>query len=489
MSTDFPPSRARRETERGAPSHTKVVATIGPASEGRVGELIDAGMAVARINFSHGTPDEFRRRIERIRSEAEARSTAVGILADIQGPKMRMSRFPGGRVELAPGATLTLRRGRGVAADGEVLFEFGGFLEAVQPGHRVLLADGRVELVVGEVGRESVRARVRVGGEVGDRKGVHFPDSAIRYELPTAEDRGDLELARECGVDLVGISFVSRPEEIQAVRALCPQALMVAKIERNAALENLDGLLSEADGIMVARGDLGVEAELEQLPLIQKTLIQAAMRSGKFTITATEMLESMIESSRPTRAEVTDVANAVLDGTDAIMLSAETAVGNYPIEAVATMRRIARAVEHSQRYHDLPHPTFRTQERNFANAVGMAAVQAAEALGISKIVCFTETGNTVRLISRYRPSAEVFALSPHAQTVNHMTVLAHVRPMLFRRERSLEDMLSLASEMLVVRGMAQYGDEIIFVAGVPAGKARTTNVMKVHRIGEEVKMH
>jgi pyruvate kinase len=240
---------------------------------------------------------------------------------------------------------------------------------------------------------------------------------------------------------------------------------------------------------MVARGDLGVEAELEQLPLIQKSLITAALRSGKFTITATEMLESMIESSRPTRAEVTDVANAVLDGSDAIMLSAETAVGEYPVESVATMARIARAVEHSQRYHDMPHPGFRSSEANFANAVALAAVQAAEALSITKIVCFTETGNTVRLISRYRPSAEVFALSPHQRTCNHMSVLAHVRPMLFRRERNLEDMLYMASEMLVVRNMAQYGDVIIFVAGVPAGIARTTNVMKLHRIGEEVKMH
>jgi pyruvate kinase len=240
---------------------------------------------------------------------------------------------------------------------------------------------------------------------------------------------------------------------------------------------------------MVARGDLGVEAELEQLPLIQKSLLQAAMRAGKFTITATEMLESMIESSRPTRAEVTDVANAVLDGTDAIMLSAETAVGAHPVEAVATMTKIARAVESSQRYHDIPRPLFRSAEANFSNATALAAVQASEALNVTKIVCFTETGNTVRLISRYRPNAEIIALTPHQRAVNHMTVLAHVRPLLFRREKSLEDMLYMASEMLVVRGMAQYGDAIVFVAGVPAGMASTTNVMKLHRIGEEVKLH
>jgi pyruvate kinase len=288
---------------------------------------------------------------------------------------------------------------------------------------------------------------------------------------------------------MVGISFVSRRAEIQAVRALCPDALMVSKIERQAALDSVDELLAESDGIMIARGDLGVEAELEQLPLIQKSLIQAAMRSGKFTITATEMLESMISSSRPTRAEVTDVANAVLDGTDAVMLSAETAVGAHPIESVATMTRIARAVEASQRYHDIPRPTFRSADGNFSKATAYAAVQASEALNVSKIVCFTETGNTVRLLSRYRPNAEIIALTPHARTVNHMTILAHVRPFLFRREKSLEDMLYMASEMLVVRGMAQYGDAIIFVAGVPAGVARSTNVMKIHKIGEEVKLH
>jgi pyruvate kinase len=201
------------------------------------------------------------------------------------------------------------------------------------------------------------------------------------------------------------------------------------------------------------------------------------------------MLESMIESSRPTRAEVTDVANAVLDGSDALMLSAETAVGAHPVQSVETMARIARAVEGSQRYLSMPAPSFRQAESNFPNAVALAAVQAAQALGITRIVAFTETGNSVRLISRYRPAADVYALSPNPQTVNHMTVLAHVRPMLFRRERSLEDMLYMASEMLVVRGFAQYGDALVFVAGVPAGQKSTTNVMKIHRIGEEVKMH
>ncbi|MEY2786435.1 MAG: hypothetical protein RL277_2647 [Planctomycetota bacterium] len=483
------PQRAGMPRMPAAHAHTKIVATIGPASEDRIGELIDAGMSVARINFSHGSEEDFLRRVQKIRREADNRMRAIGILADIQGPKMRMSRFEGGKRELERGMRLTLREAKGTAPAGEVWFEFGGFLEAVRPGHRVLLADGKVELSVLTVGADSLQGEVTQDGVIKDRQGVHFPDSRISYELPTAEDRRNLQLATQAGIDMIGISFVAKPEEIDVVRALAPGALMVAKIERMAALENLDAILARTDGIMVARGDLGVEAELEQLPLIQKSLIQAAMRAGRFTITATEMLESMINSSRPTRAEVTDVANAVLDGTDAVMLSAETAVGEHPVEAVATMSRIASAVEQSQRYQTLPAPAFRQSEANFANAVALAAVQAATALNISKIVCFTETGNTVRLLSRYRPNAEVLALSPHPQTVNHMTVLAHVRPMLFRRERSLEDMLYMASEMLVVRGFAQYGDPIVFVAGVPAGQKSSTNVMKIHRIGEEVKMH
>jgi pyruvate kinase len=482
------PSAIDRRSADGR-AHTKIVATIGPATEDRIGELIDAGMSVARINFSHGTEADFLRRVQKIRREADARVTAVGILTDIQGPKMRLARFEGGERDLENGDVVRIRRGSTISAPGEVLFDFDGFVDAILPGHRIILADGQVELVARSVERDAVVASVTRAGQIGDRKGVHFPDTSIPYELPTEQDRKHLALATEAGIDMIGISFVSRAEEIRAVRALAPEALIVSKIERMAALENLDALLAESDGVMVARGDLGVEAELEQLPLIQKSLIQAAQRAGKFTITATEMLESMIESSRPTRAEVTDVANAVLDGTDAIMLSAETAVGEYPVESVSMMGRIARAVEGSQRYHDLPHLAFRAAETNFSNATALAAVQAAEALNVQKIVCFTETGNTVRLISRYRPSAEVFALSPHQRTVNHMTVLAHVRPMLFRREKSLEDMLYMASEMLVVRGMAQYGDPIVFVAGVPAGIARSTNVMKLHRIGEEVKMH
>lgn len=487
--TDSEPSPDDFEEEPSTLAHTKVVATIGPASEDRIGELIDAGLSVARINFSHGTHEEHARRIERIREVSSARMRPIGILADIPGPKMRLGKFEGGHARLRRGDRVVVRQGAGVAREGEVHLNFEGFLEAVAPGHRIILADGLVELVVERVVGDSIETRCRRGGALADRKGVHLPDSPIEYELPTEEDRRHIEFAREHGVDMLGISFVSRASELRAVKELFPEAYIVSKIERAAALDNLNEILEESDGVMVARGDLGVELELEQLPMVQKRLINKALRAGKFTITATEMLESMIQSSRPTRAEVTDVANAVLDGTDAIMLSGETAVGQYPVEAVATMNRIARAVENSQRYHDLPKRKWRDSEPSFANATALAAVHAAEALGITKIVVFTESGNTARLLSRYRPQAEVIALAPHESAVNLMTVLSSVRPLLFRREPSIEDMLYMAAEMLVVRGIADYGTEIVFVAGTPPGVARSTNVMKLHRIGEEIKLH
>jgi len=469
-------------------AHTKIVATIGPASEDRLSDMIRAGMSVARLNFSHGTQEDHARRVEKIRTVARELKTPVGILADLPGPKMRTADFPGGSLQLEEGQMVKVRRGTGVATEGEVFVDVKDLMVAVKQGHRILIADGLVELIALEVHRDWVMTEVRRPGKVSNHKGVHLPDSDVNYDLPTAEDRKLITFAVEQEIDMLGISFVGHASEVEAIREMAPDALLVAKIERLTALENLDELLTAADGVMVARGDLGVELELEQLPIAQKSIISASLRAGKFTITATEMLESMIVSTRPTRAEVTDVANAVLDGTDAIMLSAETAVGKNPVEAVATMTRIARAVEHSQRYHDLPRLGFRSGPSTFSNATAMAAVQVAEALDVRKIICFTETGNTVRLISRYRPNAEIIALSPRIDTVRGLTVLANVRSILFRREPSLEDMLYMAAEMLVVRGLADYGDETVMVAGVPPGVARSTNVMKLHRIGEKVKL-
>lgn len=468
---------------------TKIVATIGPASEDRVEELIDAGMSVARINFSHGSEADHRRRVAKVREAAARKRIAVGILADIQGPKMRLGSVANGPRKLALGEEVRLIEGDHEQRPGDVPVNIAGFLKAVAPGHRILLADAVVELTAVRIEGDAVIGRVRRAGPISDRKGVHLPDSQLSIELPTEQDRGHIDLARELGLDMLGISFVSRAEEIERIRNLAPSMLMVAKIERQQALANLKAILEATDGVMVARGDLGVEVKLEQLPLAQKRIISEALKAGKFSITATEMLESMVHSSRPTRAEVTDVANAVLDGTDAVMLSAETAVGDFPVEAVEAMSRISRAIEASSSYHDLPRVRFRESEPTFSNATAMAAAQAAEALGIRKIVCFTESGNTVRLLSRYRAEAEIIALTPSERTLNGMSVLSHVTPILFRRELSLEDMLHEAQMLLLERGMVLQGEEVIFVAGVPPGVSRSTNVMKLHRIGEMTRMH
>jgi pyruvate kinase len=468
---------------------TKIVATIGPASENRLEELIDAGMSVARVNFSHGNEEDHRTRVAKVREAAAKKRVAIGILADIQGPKMRLGLLANGARKLNVGEELRLIEGERAQRDEDVPINIQGFQECMVAGNRILLADAAVELSVLRVESGAVVARVRRAGTINDRKGVHLPDSRLTLELPTEQDRGHIDLARELGVDMLGISFVSRADEIERIRNLAPGMLMVAKIERQAALTNLRSILEATDGVMVARGDLGVEVKLEQLPLAQKLIISEALKAGKFSITATEMLESMVHSSRPTRAEVTDVANAVLDGTDAVMLSAETAVGAYPIEAVEAMSRIARAIESSSSYHDLPRVRFRQAEPTFSNATAMAAAQAAEALGIRKIICFTESGNTVRLLSRYRAEAEIIALTPSERTLNGMTVLSHVTPLMFRRELSLEDMLHEAQVLLLERGMVLQGEEVIFVAGVPPGVSRSTNVMKLHRIGEMTRMH
>jgi pyruvate kinase len=471
-------------------SATKIVATIGPASETRLESLVTAGMSVARINFSHGSAQEHRERTRAIRAAAERCGVPVAILADLQGPKLRLGRVEGGRMELNLGERYHLVEGDQVADPGEIRFDFTGLHMCLSEGDRVFLADGAVELLVEKAGRSGWIGVVVREGTIADRRGVHFPDSSFSFQLPTKQDVEDIALARELGVDMLGVSFVSKVEELVAVRRLAGNDIqLIAKIERRAALENRRGILEACDGVMVARGDLGVEVELEQLPLVQKELIQASLRAGRFVITATEMLESMVTASRPTRAEVADVANAVLDGTDAVMLSAETAIGDHPVEAVRTMTRIARTIEASQRYHDLPRTNFRDLEPTFSNATAMAAVHAAEALKLGHIICFTESGNTVRQLSRYRPAARILAVTPRERTLRGMSVLWNVWPVLCPRWSSLEDLLERGQRLLTEKGLVVTGEEVLFVAGVPPGVSRSTNLMKLHRIGDKASLH
>ena len=427
--------------------------------------------------------------MQAVRREAQARKAVIGILADIQGPKLRLGLVAGSKRRVRKDEVLRLKEGGGPDEDGEVFFDFPGFLELVEPGHRIFLADGVVELVVEERGGDHLVGRVVRGGGFGDRKGVSLPDTDLALSIPTPKDVLDLELACELEADIIGASFVSCAADVRRVRELSPEkAMVVAKIERAPALDRIDEILREADGIMIARGDLGVEVALEMLPMWQKTLTAAARRAGRYTITATEMLESMQHAPRPTRAEAADVANAVLEGSDAVMLSAETAVGDYPVESVATMMRIARAVESSRQYIEHPRVDFLDAESEFSNAIANAAVSVSEHLGIATIVCFTETGYTARLVSRYRPNARIIALSPNLTALRRMTILAHVTPVAFPPATNLEDMLCIASEQLVAQGYLTQGESLVFIAGVPPGKAHSTNVLKLHRIGDPIQL-
>jgi pyruvate kinase len=408
---------------------------------------------------------------------------------------VRIERFATGRAALVEGDPFTLDTAHDPVGgtDRIVGVAYESLPRDVRAGDTLLLNDGLIALEVTAVAGTQVHTRVLTGGELSDMKGLNKQGGGLSAGALTAKDRDDIRMAAKLGVDYLAVSFVRDRNDIaeawDLLRAAGGEGRIVAKIERREAIDNLESIVDETAAVMVARGDLGVEVGYAELTGLQKRIIALARARSRLVITATQMMESMIHAPVPTRAEVSDVANAVMDDTDAVMLSAETAVGAYPIEAVEAMSRIARAIESSSSYHDLPRVRFRQAEPTFSNATAMAAAQAAEALGIRKIICFTESGNTVRLLSRYRAEAEIIALTPSERTLNGMTVLSHVTPLMFRRELSLEDMLHEAQVLLLERGMVLQGEEVIFVAGVPPGVSRSTNVMKLHRIGEMTRMH
>jgi pyruvate kinase len=464
---------------------TKIIATLGPATatpEGIAG-LVAAGMDVARLNFSHGTHETHRLWTGWVREAAADQGRAVAMLQDIQGPRIRVGTFPGGSVELRRGEQVTLRPGDGEAEPGTVFVQY---LDAADlaPGDRVLLNDGMVEVQVLEAAAGEARVEVCQGGRLSDRKGAAFP--GIRLDLPaiTAKDREDLTFGAEIGVDLVAASFVETADDIAAVREIVGDTPVIAKVERSAAYANLAGLLAVADGAMVARGDLGVELGYEPLPRIQKEIIAAANSAGRISITATEMLESMISSPRPTRAEVTDVANAVMDGSDAVMLSAETAVGADPVRAVEVMAAVCREAERSPGYLSGHRHDFVGSDQTFASAIALATAETSNNLGLSAVVAFTESGSTARLISKYRPRADILAFTPSAETYRRMALLWGVTPMHFERQDSTDEMIAIAERLLLDRGLLAAGDPVAMVAGIPPNQDASTNLLKLHSMGE-----
>jgi pyruvate kinase len=468
--------------------HTKIIATLGPsvASSAGVRSLVDAGMDVARLNFSHGTHETQRQMFDWVRQTSAEAGRQVAVMQDIQGPKLRVGIFPDGEIKLAKGSVVDLVPDTWEGGPQTIPIGYAGLLEDVSPGHRVILADGLIMLEVVEVGESSLKARCVIPGTLGDHKGVSLPDSRLNMGNVTPKDEEDLAFGRELGVDYVAASFVRTSDDVEAVVALSGGAPVISKIELARALENLDEIISASFGVMVARGDLGVQVPLERLPLIQADILTRANRMGRVSITATEMLESMTHSPRPTRAEVTDVATAVLAGTDAVMLSGETAVGDYPEETVRAMARICQTVEEDTLSGRGVHPVdFVDDENSVASAVAHAATQIALNVGAKLIVAFTESGSTPRLISKYRPEQPVVAFSAEPATLRRMALLWGVTPHEFERRHSTDEETSLASSLLELDGVVDRGEMVVMVAGVPPNFRASTNLVKVHRIGEE----
>jgi pyruvate kinase len=467
---------------------TKIVCTLGPASASRpvLDRLVAAGMDVARLNFSHGTPADHGEVIRVIREAEPEWGRPITILQDLQGPKVRLGAFVGGQANLVTGErfTLTGRSVKGTASRSSI--SHPEFLPALQTGDQVWMDDGMIQLVVEKVDDGEVHCRITSGGTVADHKGVALPRLPLPASVLTDKDREDLRFGIEHGVDYVAVSFVRTAADIQEVRrflrALGSELPIVAKLERAEIVANLPGILTQVDAVMVARGDLGVEVPLEDVPLIQKDVIRQA-RLGKVpVIVATQMLESMVNHVRPTRAEVTDVATAIFDGTDAIMLSAETATGRYPVATVETMARIAERAERAVPPASLMLP--RPEAYGFAEAVAEAACQAARLLHAKAIVAFTQSGFTARLISQGRPDVPIIALTPFSEVQRRLGLFWGVSSRLVRKVETTDEMIEEVEATLLGDGTVRNNDVLVIISGAPMWVTGTTNLVKFHRVGD-----
>ncbi len=463
---------------------TKIVCTIGPASSSpdALARLIAAGMDVARLNFSHGAHSDHAAVIAALRRLAAEARKPIAILQDLAGLKIRLGEIPGGPIRLVAGADYTLTT-RPVAGDDRgASVTLADLPRVVRPGDRLLLADGEVELAAEWVGPTDVVCRVVTGGTLSSHKGLSLPNATVSGSGLTDKDRDDLLFGIAQGVDYVALSFVRSAEDVREARAFLSRGgaaiPLVAKIEKHEALRAIDAILAEADGLMVARGDLGVETPLEHVPLLQKMLIEKSNRAGKPVITATQMLLSMVESPRPTRAEVGDVANAILDGTDAVMLSEETASGRYPAEAVATMRRIAEDTEAAFPFAQWMRRFEDESLQTLPEAVAGAACELAEHIGAEVIVAWTESGATARLVASHRPRRPILALSTVPATARRLALVWGVIPVLAAAPGSADAMLDAAPSIAAAEGLLRSGQRAVITAGIPMGVAGSTNLIK-----------
>ena len=466
----------------------KIVATLGPASnnEKTIRALFDAGADVFRINMSHATPEALRQSHAIIRKIEAEFSRPIGILIDLQGPKLRIGKFESGAIRLTEGDIVSFVRRESVGGLGRVHLPHPEIFQAVQPGHALLLDDGKLRLRVVEASDVRIDAEVLTSGTLGSRKGISLPDTVIPLEAMTDKDRVDLEDALTVGVDWVALSFVQRAKDIAEARKLIRgRAAVMAKIEKPSALAELAEIIELADGIMVARGDLGVEMPVEKVPGLQKQITRAARNAGKPVVVATQMLESMIVSPAPTRAEVSDVATAVFDGADAVMLSAESAVGKYPVEAVATMDRVAIEVERDPLYERIIHAQRIDPEATGADAISAAARTVTETLNLAAIICYTASGATSIRAARERPPQPIIALTPIPATGRKLAIVWGLHCVLTGDPKDLDDMVAKACRIAYQEGFALPGQRVIISAGVPLGTPGATNMLRIAFVGEE----
>ncbi|WP_045555237.1 pyruvate kinase [Streptomyces sp. FxanaA7] len=469
----------------------KIVCTLGPATDSydQINALVQAGMDIARFNLSHGDHAEHDERYRHVRKAADETGRSVGTLADLQGPKIRLGRFTEGPVLLERDDTFTLSVEEGAAGDSEGCgTTYAGLAADVTPGEQILVDDGKVTLEVTAVDGPRVHTRVVEGGMVSDHKGLNLPGVAVSVPALSPKDEEDLRWALRTGFDVIALSFVRSARDIERVHQIMDEEgrrlPVIAKIEKPQAVDNIDEIVAAFDGVMVARGDLGVEMPLEQVPLVQKRTVKLAKRNAKPVIVATQMLDSMIHHSRPTRAEVSDVANAVLDGADAVMLSGETSVGKYAVETVRTMSRIVAAAEEEMLSRGLPPLTEHNKPRTQGGAVARAAAEIGDFLDAKFLVAFSQSGDTARRLSRYRSPIPLLAFTPDPATRSQLSLTWGVETFLGPHADSTDAMVDQVDELLLRHGRCEKGDVVVITAGSPPGVAGTTNMVRVHHIGE-----
>jgi pyruvate kinase len=482
-------------TETLAPRSRKVkiLATLGPASSDAkmIRRLMLAGADAFRINMSHGTQAQKAKLVEAIRALEKEFHRPSTILFDLQGPKLRVGHFEGGRTVLEKGSIFTFDAAQKAGDSQRVQLPHAELFEAVKPGTNILIDDGKVRLKVVETGDHKIVSEVQVGGPVSDNKGVNVPDVVVPIPALTEKDRDDLQFALEQRTDWIALSFVQRPEDVAEARTLIgDRAALLAKIEKPAAIDRLNDIIALADAVMVARGDLGVELPPEQVPPLQNKIVATARQFGKPVVVATQMLESMVTSPTPTRAEVSDVATAIYDGADAVMLSAESATGQYPVEAVTMMDRIANSVESDPSYQARIHFTQTRLEATTADALAGSARQIATTVTAKAMVCYTSSGSTARRIARERPSVPTLAMSASLHTSRRMGLIWGVHAVHTRDVGSFEEMVEKGKRMALRHKMAEGGDRLVLMAGVPFGVSGSTNVLHVVRLtGDELERY